>query len=66
MLEQAVARDPDFAPAWAALARRDYYSYSYGDGGMAALARARDAATRALALDPNLVEAATRLIVMRT
>ncbi|HYU24994.1 MAG TPA: hypothetical protein VEO74_07320, partial [Thermoanaerobaculia bacterium] len=30
------------------------------------LARAQEAATRALALDPNLVEAATRLIVMRT
>jgi TolB-like protein/predicted Ser/Thr protein kinase/Tfp pilus assembly protein PilF len=65
-LEQAVALDPNYAPAWAALARRDYYSYSYGSGDPAALARAQEAATRALALDPNLVEAATRLIVMRT
>jgi TolB-like protein/predicted Ser/Thr protein kinase len=65
-LEQAVALDPDYAPAWAALARRDYYSYSYANGGPAALARAQDAAQRALTLDPNLVEAATRLIVMRT
>ena len=66
LLEQAVALDPDFAPAWAALARRAYNSYSYDNGGPAALARAQDAAQRALALDPNLVEAATRLIVMRT
>jgi len=65
-LEQAVALDPDYAPAWAALARRDYYNYSYANGEPAVLARAQDAAQRALALDPNLVEAATRLIVMRT
>src|SRR5438105_1702193 len=65
-LEQAVALDPNYAPAWAALARRDYYSYSYAGGGPAALARAQESAARALALDPNLVEAATRLIVMRT
>jgi len=66
LLERAVALDPDFAPAWAALARRAYNSYSYDNGGPAKLARAQDAAQRALALDPNLVEAATRLIVMRT
>jgi TolB-like protein/Tfp pilus assembly protein PilF len=66
LLEQAVQLDPDYAPAWAALARRDYYSYSYANGGPAALGEAQEAASRALALDPNLVEAATRLIVMRT
>jgi len=66
MLEQAVRLDPTFAPAWNALAMREYNSYSYGEGGPGAVTRSQDAAKRALQLDPNLVEAATRLIVIQT
>jgi TolB-like protein len=65
-LERAVQLDPNYAPAWAALARRSYYSYSYANGGRGALGRAQQAAARALQIDPDLVEAATRLIVFRT
>jgi len=66
MLERAVQLDPTYAPAWAQLARRAYYNYTYADGGDAVVARADEAARRALQLDPDLVEAATRLVVMRT
>ncbi|HEY6140795.1 MAG TPA: protein kinase [Thermoanaerobaculia bacterium] len=65
-LERAVQLDPNYAPAWAALARRSYYSYAFGSGGRGELGRAQQAAARALQIDPNLVEAATRLIVFRT
>ncbi|HEV2722926.1 MAG TPA: protein kinase [Thermoanaerobaculia bacterium] len=64
-LEHSVQLDPNYAPAWAALALRSYYTYSYADAGPAALGRAQEAAARALSIDPDLVEAATRLIVMR-
>ncbi len=66
MLERAVQLDPAYAPAWAQIARRAYYNYTYSDGGEAVVARADEAARRALQLDPDLVEAATRLVVMRT
>ena len=66
MLERAVQLDPNYAPAWAQLARRAYYNYTYSNGGDAVVARADEAARRALQLDPDLVEAATRLVVMRT
>jgi len=65
-LERAVELDPNYAPGWAAIARRAYYSYSYAAGGRGALGRAQQAAARALQIDPDLVEAATRLIVFRT
>jgi len=65
-LERAVQLDPSYAPAWAAVSLRAYYTYAYGKGGRQMLAHALDAATRALALDPDVVEAAVRLIVMRT
>jgi TolB-like protein len=66
LLERAVQLDPTYAPAWAQLARRAYYNYTYSNGGEAVVARADEAARRALQLDPDLVEAATRLVVMRT
>jgi TolB-like protein len=47
----AVARDSLFAPGWAGLADCYYLSYGGRDGDMA---RARDAARRALELDPRL------------
>ena len=58
MLQQSVKLDPSYAPAWDHLATRYYYEQNYDV--------AESAAERALALDPNLVEAAGNLIVMRT
>jgi serine/threonine protein kinase/tetratricopeptide (TPR) repeat protein len=66
LLERAAQLDPNYAPIWAQIARRAYYNYTYGDGGDAVVARAEEAGRRALELDPDLVEAATRLIVMKT
>lgn len=66
MLEDAVRIDPSFAPAWNALAQRSYYYGTYSDGGRVAMARSEEAAARALQLDPDLVEASTQLISMRT
>jgi serine/threonine protein kinase/tetratricopeptide (TPR) repeat protein len=66
LLERAAKLDPSYAPIWGQIARRAYYAYTYGSAGEEAVTRAQNAAKRALDLDPNLVEAATRLIVMRT
>ena len=58
MLEQAVALDPTYAPAWADLSTRYYYDAQYSDGGEAAYQRCEAAGERAAALDPNMVGAA--------
>jgi eukaryotic-like serine/threonine-protein kinase len=58
MLEQSVKLDPSYAPAWNSLATRNYYQGNYD--------AAEADGQRALALDPNLVDAAANLIVMRT
>ena len=63
-LERVVQLDPSYAPAWAALSQRSYYSGSYGDGGEAAFQRAEIAADRALSIDPDLVNAAKRRITL--
>ncbi|HEV2233280.1 MAG TPA: protein kinase [Terriglobia bacterium] len=63
MLEQAVALDPTYAPAWATLSQRYYYDAQYSDGGAAAYQRCDTAIERALTLDPNLVEAAQGRLV---
>jgi uncharacterized protein (TIGR02996 family) len=62
LLEEAVARDPEFARAWAALGDA-YLTAPVYAGASPALAwpKARDAARRALALDPALAEAHTSL-----
>lgn len=65
MLARAVKLDPSYAPAWNALAKREYYDGGYSDGGTAAMERARSAAERALQIDPNLADAAARLIILR-
>ncbi len=65
MLNRAVALDPAYAPAWSALAKREYYDGSYSDGGLAALERARAADERALQIDPNFTEAAAHLVILR-
>jgi len=76
MLERCVGLDPDFAPAWAALSLRYYYSGAYGLGPAGSAvgstttpelyARAKAAIERALLLDPNLVEAMQNSIVYET
>jgi serine/threonine protein kinase len=65
LLERAVGIDPSYAAAWNALSRRNYYDGIYSDGGRAALEKARDAAERAVSLDPNLLESAGGLITLR-
>ena len=69
MLERAVGLDPDYAPAVSELGHRYYYEASYAGNRAAApelFARAVTAQEKALALDPNLSEAAQRLIVYQT
>jgi serine/threonine-protein kinase len=57
-LEQALALDPEFAPAWAALADAHLVRAGRGMAPPAeADAEAEAAANKALALDPNLAEA---------
>jgi DNA-binding winged helix-turn-helix (wHTH) protein/TolB-like protein len=58
--QRAVGLDPNYAPAWAALARA-YRSQGYAANGdpHAARSRAVQASERALALDPNLAQAYT-------
>jgi eukaryotic-like serine/threonine-protein kinase len=65
MLERAVGLDPDYAPAWGALALRYHYDAAYSNGGDAAFQRSNSAFERALSLDPNLVSAAGQLITNR-
>jgi len=66
MLERAVGIDPSYAPAWEALGLRYYYDGTYGDGGEEMLKRSDLAYERALALDPNLILAASQVITNRT
>src|SRR5256714_6214887 len=55
--QEAVKLDPSFAPAWVRLSVMHSNSYWIGhDPSSARLAAAKDAADRALALDPNLPE----------
>jgi serine/threonine protein kinase len=63
MLERAVGLDPTYAPAWAALAERYYYDARYARGGEAMMKRSDAASERALALDPNFINAGARLIL---
>jgi serine/threonine protein kinase/TolB-like protein len=61
MLERAVGLDPTYAPAWDALGYRYYYDSQYAAGGEAMFQRAKAALEKALALDPNLISAASQL-----
>ncbi len=65
MLERAVALDPNYAPAWHALALRYYYEATYSAGGAASMKRSEAAAERARTLDPNFILADTLLVVTR-
>ncbi|MBZ5679267.1 MAG: winged helix-turn-helix domain-containing protein [Acidobacteriia bacterium] len=66
MLERSVALDPTYAPAWAALSNRSYSASRFGGAGAAMLQRSDAAAERALALDPDSVDAVLELVVHRT
>ena len=65
MLERASAIDPDYADMWVSLADRYYYDGHYGGGGSGALRRSEAAARQALALDPNYMVAAVRLLSLQ-
>jgi eukaryotic-like serine/threonine-protein kinase len=58
MLERSVGLDSTYAHAWHLLGRRYYYDAIYSRGGEAGYDRSDSAYQRALALDPDLVEAA--------
>jgi TolB-like protein len=66
MLERSVGLDPQFALAWSALGKRYYYLEEYGAGSDGAMTRTVPALRRALALDPNLEDAAQQIISLDT
>ena len=53
-LEDSVALDDTYAPAWAELGWRYYIDYHYGNGGNAAVAKALQAYKRSSELDPEM------------
>jgi eukaryotic-like serine/threonine-protein kinase len=66
MLERSVGLDPAFAPAWSALGKRYYYEEEYGAGATGVMSRTIPALRRALALDPNLEDAAQQIVSLDT
>jgi eukaryotic-like serine/threonine-protein kinase len=62
-LERAVVLDPNYAPAWVELGQRYYFDATYSNGGEVMFQHSTAAIERGLALDPNLVAAASQLIV---
>lgn len=65
LLEKAVEVDPDYAPAWVALARRYYTESLNAGGGRAGMERYTAAMERALTLDPDYIAAGAGLVVSR-
>ncbi|MGH9644049.1 MAG: hypothetical protein ACRD3Q_16705 [Terriglobales bacterium] len=65
MLEKATALDPNYAPAWHALALRYYFKASYAGGGDVMRQRSEAAAERAQALDTNFIPAGALLVQIR-
>ncbi len=57
MLEKAVQLDPDYAPAWQALGVAYSHEAHYTSGGRGSLERSEAALNRALALDPDSINA---------
>lgn len=66
LLQRAVALDPGYASAWAALGHFYYYESTFASGGEPARLRAKAALQRAVALDPARIEAASDLINMES
>jgi serine/threonine protein kinase len=66
LLERSVALDPTYPPAWAALGSRYYDESRFAGGGKIWLQRSDQAEERALALDPDFIDAALGLILNRT
>ena len=66
MLERSVGLDPAFAPAWAALGKRYYYEEEYGVGATGTMSRTLPTLRRALALDPDLEDAAQQIVSLDT
>ncbi len=64
MLERSVGLDSTFAPAWSALGKRYYFEEQYGPGATGVMSRTGPALRRALALDPNLEDAAQQIVSM--
>ena len=62
MLERSVGLDPTFAPALSALGKRYYYEEEYGPGATGSMSRTEPTLRRALALDPNLEDAAAQIV----
>jgi TolB-like protein len=62
MLERSVGLDPNYAPAWSALGKRYYYEEEYGPGSNGSMLRTIPTLQRALALDPNLEDAAQQIV----
>ncbi|MBZ5547324.1 MAG: protein kinase [Acidobacteriia bacterium] len=65
VLEHVVGMDPNYAPAWEQLGVRTHYDAEYSDGGEPMFQRSNKACERALALDPNRIDAAGQLITNR-
>lgn len=64
-LERAIARDPSYAPAYAALAQAYYAVSNMRIDPRRAMEQARQAAQKAIALDPALADAHLALAVVR-
>lgn len=62
-LEESVALDSGYAPAWEELGWRYYIDYHYGNGGEAAVAKALQAYKRQSELDPNAPAVSTTIRV---
>jgi serine/threonine protein kinase/tetratricopeptide (TPR) repeat protein len=65
ILENALGIDPKYAPAWAELGQRYYYDATYSTGGEQTFQKSNEALERAMTLDPNLIAAASQLVVNR-
>ena len=70
MLIEATRLDPDYAPAWVALARRHYIEGEFGfreeTSFQASFEASEAAARRALEIDPNLIAGSRMLVTLFT
>jgi TolB-like protein/predicted Ser/Thr protein kinase len=65
VLQEVVKMDPNYAPAWEALGERYYDDATYAGAGEEVFQHSNEAADKAVALDPNRMAAAGRLITNR-